>query len=699
MYFSGQSGGLGQVLSVLVPVEISGQWETLASTAGSMAAEASSVAVSLDSAASSWRGLVSSYEESATQDVVWSALDEVPEVTREWSDVAARAADVLQAFATEAAGLESQASALGGQALRLQALLWASDLLTGDGESSAEDDALRVKIQRHNDDVLALNSRWEQVQQQAVEELDSLAGRGGLEEEIPVVDAGGGSGFFGAGGAFGGGGFASMGGRFPVDGQGPGGFGFHAAVAQMIGSGMGAGNDDPVETAQELFDQMIDEDATGEDVQNFRDHVAQMDAAEIQEFSETTPAVHENSVPQPSSEEQYEQWPSGEDGHAWWESLEDAGIQDAMMTHLPLLVGNVQGVPYEKRAEANYDALQRLKDNPDYNDWDENLKQIDRSLRETDEGDPPKLLLSLDVGQRAEAAHPNAPGNNEPHGWERQPLAAISVGNPDTADTTSFGAPGMASGTHKMQDEVDMAEVLHEDLEKADMDSHAVVSWVGYDAPPGPGDGPVSDVWRDDRASQGGWQFAYALDGFHETRTAGGDDEGDFTVNVHAHSYGTNMSAHALTRVQHEVDTFSMYGSSGIPDDVAEHASDFKVATNGDGEPMVFASQSSHDGTAGWGRIFGLGGRQDPTDEDFGAQTYYSGGGHNSDAVTGEDVTGHSRSDDELDRYGYLDPGTQHFRNLSSIISGKGMDNIVTQDDYHDGVSMSEKFRDFGKAL
>lgn len=672
-------------LTVLVPVEISGQWTQLGETVDTLAFDASAAASEMEAASSSWTGLVSSYEEPATQEVVRTAFNQVPEVTRAWSDVMAKAAGVLQGFATEAAGLEARASDLHAAAVQLRASLWISGLVSGlAGDLTAEDEQLQRKILRHNNDVLALNSQWEQLEQQTAERLDSLAGDGGLEEDVPEVTAEGGVYSLTAGGS-------------SASGDGDGDGLLSAALVQMVGSGVEP-DEDPVEEAQDRFDKVISDDATGQEVKEFYSHLEGMSAEEIEEFSEQTPAVHENSIPQPSSKEEYDNWPGGEAGAEWWRELEDAGVQDAVAAHLPLVVGNVQGVPYADRHRANKKALERLQENEDYNQWDKNLQQIDRTLKDGS-ADAERMLLSLDIGQRAVASNPSAPGNTEPHGWERQPLASISVGDPDKAATTSFGVPGMDSGTDKMQNEVQMSEVLYQDLNTVGEESHAVVSWVGYDAPPGLGDGPVADVLRDDRASQGGWKLAYALDGFYETRAGQGDDGTDFKVNVHAHSYGTNASAHALSEVEHQVDAFSMYGSSGIPEDVAANASELNVKTNSDGEPRVFASQATEDGTAWWGRPFGLGGRLDPTDEEFGAQVHYSGGEHDSDAVADEDVTGHPRHGSGSDEYGYLDPATQHFQNLSTILSGGGSEDLITEDDYYDGVSLSERFSGVGAAL
>lgn len=678
-------------LEVLRPVEISGPWDSLAATAGSWASESATSAAQMEQAASAWGGLVSSYRDTATEQIVYSALDEAPGVTGQWADVAARASQVLQAIATEASSLEQQALGLRSQAAKLEARLWASDLLPGGGleGDTSEDQALIQAVHAHNSEVLSLNARWRQVEQQSAADIDEIsASGGGYQDEIPSLTADGGGGF-GAGG-------------FEVAGLGLGelGTGFQAAVTQMIRSGNDGGTDDPVETAQDLFDQALGEGATGEDVQKFREQIADMSSSEIEEFSDQTPAVHENSIPQPRNEEEYEAWPSGTDGHKWWSDLEDRGLQDTVAESLPLLVGNVAGLPNYVRDAANRDALTRLKNNDEYQGWDKNLTEIERSLKGESEEDmdggnaesdePPRMLLSLDIGKREDSSGFGPGAASSSGGWDRQPLAAISVGDPDTADTTTFGVSGMSSGTHQMQNEVRTSERLHRDLERRDDGSHAVVSWLGYDPPPELSlfDNPTS-VLRNDRASTGGWDFAYALDGFQETRMAEGNNRSNFTVNVFAHSYGTNMSAHALTRVEHEIDAVAWYGSSGIPESVVEHAGDFdKIATDDEGKPMLFASESDQDSTAGKGRtafVWG-GSRTDPTAEEFGAHEHYSGHPHDGDATNLADVTGHYREGDKPDEAGYLDPGTVHYRNLLHIGVGD-YERVLTTEEYAEGLN------------
>lgn len=275
--------GYGAGLAVRWPVEIEGQWDSLAATAASLASETRAAAADLESAQSVWGGLVSSYRETETQAVVYSALDDSPRVVREWADVAEGAAEVLQSFATEANGLQQRSVALGVQALRLQARLVVSNLVTGGGgdsggDGSAEDDALRREIEVHNTEVMTLDSRWRQLESEAAADLDSIAGGGGLQEEIPVIGGAGGGAFAGPGGdLMPAGGLDLAGGLAGGDtGGGAGGSTLLAAVTHMIHQGAHADQEDPVETAQDLYGRASGGDATGQDIQEFREHLAAM---------------------------------------------------------------------------------------------------------------------------------------------------------------------------------------------------------------------------------------------------------------------------------------------------------------------------------------------------------------------------------------------------------------------------------------
>lgn len=628
-------------LTVLVPVEISGQWTQLGETVDTLAFDASAAASEMEAASSSWTGLVSSYEEPATQEVVRTAFNQVPEVTRAWSDVMAKAAGVLQGFATEAAGLEARASDLHADAVQLRASLWISGLVSGlAGDLTAEDEQLQRKILRHNNDVLALNSQWEQLEQQTAERLDSLAGGGGLEEDVPEVTAEGGVYSLTAGGS-------------SASGDGDGDGLLSAALVQLIGSGAEP-DEDPVDEATELYEKVTSDAVTGDDVKAFYEQLENLDADQIEEFAEENPKINQYSMPLPANQEQLDSWPTGEDGASWWETMGDNETQNAMLAHLPLLTGNTEGVRYNVRAAANSNALERLRASDDLaQNQRERLDAIAGSLDE-DGHDGERLLLSLNMGQ-----DPTTPGPaiGPP---PADPLAAVSVGNPDAADTTSFDVSGMKSGTHNMPDEVSNAQTLYDDQAENSSQEHAVVSWIGYDSP---GYGTVA---FDGKADDGSWGLAYALDGYQHTMDANHPD-GDTRVNVNAHSYGTATAAYALTRTSHNVDTFTMYGSAGIPEDAAKHASDLNVARTDQGRPAVYATDASQDEVSDLGRDISW--RTDPTEGAFGAYTFSSEG---MGDPPGKPVADHYQQIDTNGEYGYRDSDSQTLEALQRINDGRG---------------------------
>lgn len=610
-------------LKVLFPEEIEGEWHALSSTAESWASEAQSVSSEIDQAQTSWQGLVDSYQDTGTQEVVHSAMDDVPSVVQDWASAVSQAADVIHSFATEASGLQQQAGQLKIQGVKLQAL---AIMPTG----SSEDSWVENAINAHNSDVLTLNSSWSQLCSNAVSDINALGTKGGLEEDIPQVT--------GAGGHFDWSTGQESWSDVDISGAAP--------LMQMLLT-LGNPSERRVIEASELYETVMSDGATGEDVQHFYDHLQTMSASEIEDFADQNPQINQYSLPQPSNEEELASWPTGSDGAHWWGNL-DRDQQNAMLAALPLMTGNVQGVPYSRRNLANQNALDDLRASDDITGRQrKHLDAIHESLNRRGEA----MLLSLNMGQ------PPASGGRGLGPPPDDPLAAVSVGNPDTADTTTFNVPGMNSNTADMGKEVDNAERLHSALENGTQD-HAVVSWVGYDSP------GYKTVFRDEHASDGQWALAYELDGYRETMDAQGKDT---TANVNAHSYATNTAARALTVTTHDVDNYTMYGSAGIPKNVVEHASELNVAQQENGEPAVYATDAAADGWSGVGRSPGV--RQDPTDEDFGAHTFSSDG---MGYPPGYPVGGHGQSIESPDEYGYLDRDSQAFESIIRIMDGRG---------------------------
>ena len=641
-----------QTTNILYPVEIDVPWGELDASASGLKSSSSDAASAMSGIGSSWGGLVQAYRQPESQQAVWSAMDTVPGVVEDWADAMGSAAVALQDFVDEGRGLQQKSEGLKAQAALLQIKLAVSSidlsLPFSGGEETGADAALRAQIGEHNAEVLNLNQEWSSLEERIAGDLSALESRGGVTEDVPLAYAPG----------------AGM------PGMPAGGFSPEFPLGEIVSAAAPSGSSSSeVEEAEKRYEEAMAEDASGEDVQAFLEHFEEMEAEDIKEFAENNQEANLQNLPAPASEEDLQAWPDGAWGVAWWSNSLDNKQREAMQNHLPLIVGNVRGVPSDVSHEANINALDHLRDSDEHAEYRDNIVDIERAVGEQDNaGD--RYLLSLDVG---------TPGE------DRQPLAEISVGDPDRAAEVTYNVPGMNSGTHSMDGEVDHAQTIYDNT-----GDQAVIAWMGYD-PPTMDETTSFDegsVLLDNRADEGGYRLAYALDSRHESRASEhSDGDSDVDIKVLAHSYGTNMTAHALTRTEHDVHSVVFMGSSGIPRDVAEDASDLNVEVV-NGQPRVFATEANADWLAGVGRgdlPWWLGGgdfdpygamdRIDPTHEDFGAYVFTSdihdplfGESEHPDL---ESVTDHSRDMAEEGEYGYLDDGTLSLDTITQILRGE----------------------------
>lgn len=681
-------------LSILTPIEVDVPWDELDSSASGLKTNSSDVEASMSDVGTTWGGLQAAYKQPASQETVWSAMDEVPGVVQDWADTMDSAGNIIQDFVTEGRPLQETAESLRTQAWILEGRLAISRIdifgLISDDETD-EDSQLRQDIDQHNQDVLNFNSDWRSLESRISGRLEALHGASGRNLEIPRVYADGTA-------------------RPNVPG---GGFADSFDLGQLALAADSSSNPN-VQEAEELHEAAMAEGATGEDQQNFLEHLGEMSPEEINEFAENNEEANLYNLPAPSSEADLETWPDGAFGVAWWNGM-SREQRDAMSDNLPLITGNVEGVPVNRRHQANLDALDILRESGYHDEYDENLEEIERATVPLDPEEDPegrggsRWLLSLDVG---------TPGE------DRQPFAEVSIGNPDHMDETTYSVPGMESGTHGMEGEVDHAQNIYSDTE-----GQAVVAMMGYEPPTMEetipeslqddflnSDGSLSDdfwssivdpellgeidlseafsqegsVLSDQRAEQGGYRFAHALDSRQEAAEARGRDH---DVNIVAHSYGSNMTSHALTQTDIPVQSVTFMGSSGIPEDVASSADDLNVEYTEDGEPAVYATEAAQDHVAmvgrGWVHVpawaspgpFAMevqvfppdafdSPRLDPTDEEFGAIEFDSS--HHNPFYAGEDVTGHSRDESGEGEYGYLDPDSMAYWNIiNNILEGE----------------------------
>ncbi|GAB3795592.1 hypothetical protein GCM10028798_04680 [Humibacter antri] len=254
-----------------------------------------------------------------------------------------------------------------------------------------------------------------------------------------------------------------------------------------------------------------------------------------------------------------------------------------------------------------------------------------------------------------------------------KPLAAIAIGNLDTARIVSFTVPGMGTYSDDMQLWAEGAQNLYDAQGDAGATKQrATVAWIGYATPP-----PGIDAALGQYAHIGAQNLVEALEGFWAARGKKARDT--VTLNVVAHSYGTTTAADALAAKKLNVYAFVMLGSAGIEESI-QSAADLHAQ-------HVYAGEATGDTEARWGRIS----RIDPRSPSFGAIPLAVDGDPNKDElpVTGHEPILHSDWNDNpmssawakftnvdefaekyldhLETYGYLDAGTESIANVAAV--------------------------------
>ncbi len=323
----------------------------------------------------------------------------------------------------------------------------------------------------------------------------------------------------------------------------------------------------------------------------------------------------------------------------WWTSL-SPGAQSAMMAASPSLVGNLDGVPFTARDQANRQLLRttiaelnREVSSVSGRTVVESARQQLRMLQSIDAAldtggaGPSRTLMTLDV--------------------TGQGRAAIIVGDLNTADYVSYLVPGMFfTIENQMSDWVDAATRLY-DQEREWLDHFgdttstvATVAWIGYHTP------NLTNVAGIDNALEGRDSLAHAIEGLQAIRTGN-----EPYLSVIAHSYGSTAALMALTEYNFQVDALAVVGSPGSP---AKSVAQLHVK---DGNVWV--------GEAPWDPVpnsacFG----SDPGAKSYGAKKLGVNGGLDSlTDVSLQSSTGHNE---------YFSPGTESMRNFALLAIGKG---------------------------
>jgi hypothetical protein len=316
--------------------------------------------------------------------------------------------------------------------------------------------------------------------------------------------------------------------------------------------------------------------------------------------------------------------PSGSAVAAWWAQLSDADKAALADGASGQLIGNLGGVPYACRDRANRaqlpgltaDAGARLAklreqlaatppqafwlgipyDNPDYLKLQDEVAAAERATTaladigkaSADSGDPWGKRYLIDLN----AVHV-------------PPLAAVSIGDLDTAEDVAYVVPGMntilGKGPKTMQGWTDGAQNVFDEESSFGSSEHAVVSWIGYEAPTEATE-PLSG-----HAAAGAPRLAHELDAVADTRAASGGSVG---VSVLAHSYGTTVTSDALTQTVHDVKSVVLVGSAGLQ----TQPDTWHVDRNASGQPAVYATHATGDRLAHFGYVTGIGHHINPGD-------------------------------------------------------------------------------------
>jgi hypothetical protein len=269
---------------------------------------------------------------------------------------------------------------------------------------------------------------------------------------------------------------------------------------------------------------------------------------------------------------------------AWWAALPDRDRR-RMPGHMPDVIGNLAGVDYSARDRANRSELtRRIAD----------MVTLSRH-RQMNESETQELAALHAI--ESALVYTAVPRSLVELTTDQPPLAAISVGNLDTARLVTFAVPGMATYTTDMQLWTRAAKNIYDAQAAAGASGQAVVAWIGYRTPP-----VGVEATRDAYAERGAELLERDILGLRASRGDGAQP----IVNIVAHSYGATTAAKALA-TELGVRSFVMLGSAGVDSSLS--------TVDRLHSELVFSGEAAKDTQARWGRVE----RVDPSLPGFGA--------------------------------------------------------------------------------
>lgn len=328
----------------------------------------------------------------------------------------------------------------------------------------------------------------------------------------------------------------------------------------------------------------------------------------------------------------------------WW-STTGASAQLRLTAAAPEVVGNLEGVPYAVRNEANRTYLSdsiaavsaRIADGSAGRAATEQLQAQLHMLQQvqdavqTGETGLPRTLITLDVSDGGRAV--------------------IAVGDLTTADYVSFLVPGMfysvdsevgswaGAADRLAADQAAWLDRIIPAQRAGDTQTVATVAWIGYHTP------TVVNVASLDLAREGRDALTASLRGLEAVRA-----DRPY-LSILAHSYGATAALLALQQNDVTVDALAMVGSPGSP---AENVGQLRVR---DGN--VWVADAALDPVASTG-VFG----SQPLSASYGAHHFGVDGA--VDPLTGARLAG------SVGHVDYFTAGSESFRNMALIGIGQG---------------------------
>lgn len=358
-----------------------------------------------------------------------------------------------------------------------------------------------------------------------------------------------------------------------------------------------------------------------------------------------------------------------------WPQLPEDLVQ-RLLHASPQFVGNLNGVPFRVRDEANVLALTR-----DHEALTDRLAELDRLITTTPAGasitpetpdqirlieernalrerlaDLDELWTLFQEGDGRTVKPPRRLIAYEPQA-EGPPLVSIALGDLDNAHNISTFIPGMnSSAAHPGGYLQGVKNIIGLDHDQA------AVLFLGYRSP------DLISVSGEGLAREGAPRFNRLLAGIAAVR------EGEDTrLNVIGHSYGTTMLAYALSRNRVPISSVTFLGSAGIPPQFRGNS--LRVPPS-----RIFVTEAHGDVLADTGRTLSM--RWNPEHPDFGVTIFGSDGTTLPDGTVLLPVTDHHAEVRGDGKYSgaYLDRDTEVIRNIKKIIAGR-FDDLTPGDD------------------